>query len=64
MTEDFIYKIHIFLKKKGGGYAKQFFVSDLNVFTLDYVKKKTLHIMLLNLFPRIQAEVNLIYSCL
>lgn len=59
MTEDFIYRIHIF-KKGGWGDAKQIFVIDLNVFTLDYVKKN--HIMLLNLFSRIQVEVNLIYS--
>lgn len=40
MTEDFIYRIHIF-KKGGWGDAKQIFVIDLNVFTLDYVKKKS-----------------------
>lgn len=60
MTEDFIYRIHIFKKGGMGGDAKQIFVIDLNVFTLDYVKKN--HIMLLNLFSRIQVEVNLIYS--
>lgn len=42
MTEDFIYRIHIFKKGgMGGGDAKQIFVIDLNVFTLDYVKKKS-----------------------
>lgn len=60
MTEDFIYRIHIFKKGgMGGGMQNKYFFIDLNVFTLDYVLKKS-HNVIKSVLTKV--EVNLIYS--